>query len=482
MTVGERDTSEALERAHALVKAYPLAPEGQRDAAAYRLAARLYDFGCSLYTVRENLDEWNARLDVPLADEEVDKVATSAERNRQNPVGSDNPTEGFEDIAQAPADVAETSLFLPASRWVGKEPAPPSFVIENIVPRGFVTYLVSAGGRGKSLLALGMMTSVAAGRTFLGLKTEPGTAAGIFCEDEDDELHRRQKRICRATGIEFDDIFNRIFPTTWVGRGDPVLWSVRQGKDGPTRLFQQVEAAIASMPDLALIIIDNVSFVFGGSEIDRGQVTRYMAALTALAFRNNIAIVLIGHESKSSQSDDVNAASGSTAWLNASRSALKIDKKDENPDLRVLRQIKSNRGPLIPPLTFTVAGGVPAPRESVVDHECLALTRSLMKSLIETGANLSPNSQAPNFAPKRLVSINSSYSSVEYEKALSVMASIGDLAIENYEAKGKAKGTKSQRYRLSEHSDSSATVQICDGSDSSATVGGELSEPIKSAC
>ena len=45
------------------------------------------------------------------------------------------------------------------------------------------------------MLAQILGSTVAAGRSFLGLTTMHGPVLGVFCEDDDDELWRRQCRI-----------------------------------------------------------------------------------------------------------------------------------------------------------------------------------------------------------------------------------------------------------------------------------------------
>src|SRR3546814_19737218 len=60
------------------------------------------------------------------------------------------------------------------------------------------TYLTGPGSAGKSLLGQQLATCHALGRPFLGVDTRGGPALYITCEDDKDELHRRQAAICRA--------------------------------------------------------------------------------------------------------------------------------------------------------------------------------------------------------------------------------------------------------------------------------------------
>lgn len=447
-TVGELDTPEAIERARAYLEGAPVAAEGARNDATYKHAAKAYDFGISRETCYILVSEhWNARLEAPLDDDELRRTTESAATSRQNPIGSDSPTAGLEEIEEAPSAGPEVDcgrLFEPVTEWVGIEPPPASFVVEGIVPRGFVTILVSAGGRGKSMLAQSMITAVASGSPFLGLRTEQGFAAGMFCEDEADELHRRQQRICRAAGVELADVADKMAPRSWVSRGgDTLLWQEGSRRAGPSALFRAIEQEVAARPDFGLLVIDNASFVFGGSEIDRGQVTRFLAELNRLASRENIAVILIAHESKSSAASDTHAVSGSTAWINAVRSVLKLEQVDGDTDARVLKHIKSNRGARARDIYFSLSTGAPVLREAA-PLECKEATLRLVRAAIERRENLSPNKQASNYAARVLAQRDPKFTAGDYEAALVALVSDGALMVGTY----GNKGSNSKRYEV----------------------------------
>lgn len=91
-----------------------------------------------------------------------------------------------------------------------------------------------------------------------------------------------------------------------------------------------------------LVVLDNVSHIFGGSEIDRAQVTAFANLLNSLALEIDGSVLLVGHPNKAGD-----AYSGSTAWENAFRARLYFDApKTENahtdPDLRELSLPKAN--------------------------------------------------------------------------------------------------------------------------------------------
>ena len=78
------------------------------------------------------------------------------EKRRQEGTGEFAPPPSETEWPATGADY--TPLPLPdialacVSRWLGKEPKPLEFAIEDLVPKGMVTLLVAQGGAGKSLL------------------------------------------------------------------------------------------------------------------------------------------------------------------------------------------------------------------------------------------------------------------------------------------------------------------------------------------
>lgn len=340
----------------------------------------------------------------------------------------DDVSAEFSAVATAPqAKAPPKPIFEPATRWAGLEPQPSPFTIQTIAPRGFVTLLVSAGGRGKTLLAQQAMTCVAAGVPFLGFQVEQGSAAGIFTEDDDSELHRRQLTTCHDLGIDFDSIAGRVFPTSYVER-DAVLWNA----SGPAPLLVEVAKAVAARPELKLLVIDNVAQVFAAVEYDRGIVTGFLKALTSLATKHALAILLLHHESKSSAGNDTHAASGSTAWINGARSVLKLDAVEGMPEMRNLVHIKSNRGPRAATTLLRFQGAtllavaVPARAEA-----CRAATLQKLTEAAASGQNLSPNSRAANHAPKALAK-QIEFTVVEIGEALAALVRTGAIIVEAY--------------------------------------------------
>ena len=72
-------------------------------------------------------------------------------------------------------------------------PIPPRrWVVPDWIPWGYVTGLYGPGSTGKTLLAQQLMTAAAVNKPWVGLGVAPIRTLAVFCEDDDDELQRRQ--------------------------------------------------------------------------------------------------------------------------------------------------------------------------------------------------------------------------------------------------------------------------------------------------
>ena len=211
------------------------------------------------------------------------------------------------------------------------------------VPVGQVTLSFGGGGSGKSLLFQQLATGTALSCPILGIQTMSGVALYITCEDDVAELHRRQHDICRALGVSFANKKRRL-----------ALVSLTNVIGNELATFDQQRNVMVVMPrflwlrdiirqiSAKLVVLDNVAHFFAGNENVRNQVAAFLGLLNMLAHETGAAIILIAHTNKAGD------GSGSTAWLNQVRTALKLDIPTDGNNLvpdfdaRLLTRIKSN--------------------------------------------------------------------------------------------------------------------------------------------
>ena len=152
--------------------------------------------------------------------------------------------------------------------------------------------------------------------------------------------------------------------------------------------------------DVRLLVLDGTAHLYSGSEIDRGEVTRFINSLTALAVTHRMAIVLITHEFKSSADNDTHAASGSTAWPNACRSAIKSNWPDQTNEVRELRHIKADDAEKVKaPIRCELKGGIFVPLGGGAKRmeDCMRVATEMIDAALGRKTNLSPNPVARNY-------------------------------------------------------------------------------------
>lgn len=242
-----------------------------------------------------------------------------------------------------------------ASDFEGRAVPDRDWLIPSVLVRRSLTLLGGDGGTGKSLLCLQLQVAAALGASWLGLDMpEKISSFGYYCEDDEEEIHRRLWDVCRHFSCTFKDLDGRVRFVSRVGE-DNELITFRGYKDSArpvrTDLYRQVEDEVKQW-GAQLVIIDTAADAFAGNENIRPQVRAFVNMIRRLALIHNGGVVLNAHPSKSSMVDG-SGFSGSTAWNGSVRNRLyltrpkaKSDGEEDGPtNDRLLKVMKSNYGP-----------------------------------------------------------------------------------------------------------------------------------------
>jgi RecA-family ATPase len=215
-------------------------------------------------------------------------------------------------------------------RWDDLAPRLPArreWVMEGWIPAAQTTLLSGRGGEGKTAIAQHIATCVALGRPYIDAILTPGPVLMWAGEDDAAELWRRQIPICSWLDSTISDLTSRLYLYSWADH-DMSLATPAFGVLQPTRLMTLLREQVGDLKP-RLVILDNVSRIFGGQEQDRHQVMSFCAWLRAAC--SPAALLLLGHTAKPTESE----YSGSTAWENAVRARLLFGSKapaDMQPD------------------------------------------------------------------------------------------------------------------------------------------------------
>lgn len=246
-------------------------------------------------------------------------------------------------------DSAPTQLpVLNPAAWQGKQPPERLWALKDWIPARQATYLTGPGSAGKSLLAQQLCTCIALGLPFMGVPTQQAAAIYITCEDDEDELHRRQSAICKAAGVELADVHAKLFLASIAGwTGTALCHFDDTGRLHQSECFELLKTTVERAGS-RFVVLDNVAHLYGGNENIRNEVAAFVNLLNGLALAIDGSVVLIGHPNKAGAE-----FSGSTAWENQVRSRLFLETPDEvDHDLRVLTAPKANYAPKGGRLTF----------------------------------------------------------------------------------------------------------------------------------
>ncbi len=294
----------------------------------------------------------------------------------------------------------------------------------------FVNLLVGSAGIGKTLLAQQMGSALALGRTYIDEITHPLTVLMWACEDDHDELWRRQVNISRSFGVELEAFAERLIILPRQGLENTLL-TTEFGRPMWTSLIGELtEQANDYRADV--IILDNAAQLYGASENDRHSVTMFMNGLAgALPGR---AVLLLAHPARAAGSE----FSGSGAWEAVARNRLFLGSRlpDQQPDpdeepqdeVRYLCRRKANysskdyrrftyRDGVLVPDAVEAAGGLDGHlRDQTVERAVL----DGLKRLQGMGIRATEGSRSPLFLPRQLTEykLSDGHGRAELSKAM----------------------------------------------------------------
>lgn len=240
---------------------------------------------------------------------------------------------GFLDDFEKLIAAAEPAVVQPVSRlnWkqlAGETPPVREWAIDHWFGMGHVTLLAGAGGLGKTSVAQAMASCLALHRDYLDNVPAPRRVLMWACEDDAQELWRRQLAIANALGVALDAFQDNFILMPYDGE-EVELCSAADGSIAVSPMFETLCQQIGDYKADA-VILDNIARLYGCNENDRHQVTSFIAMLTKASRPTGAGILLLGHPAKGQGSE----YSGSTAWEGAARSRLYLgrDLPDKEPE------------------------------------------------------------------------------------------------------------------------------------------------------
>lgn len=319
------------------------------------------------------------------------------------------------------------------------------------------TLLAGRGGIGKTLIAQTIATALALGKRFLDDVHDAETVLFWACEDDHDELWRRQVAINKFFEVDMSDLSGKLIIEPRLGL-DNTLFATSYGAPTWTPLRGELSAQLRDY-GASVLFLDNIGQTFGGKENDRHHVTTFCNGLAGLGDEST-SIVLMGHPAKANDSE----FSGSTAWENAVRMRWLMgatlpeqeETEETDPNVRYLCKRKTN---------YTVKDwcklaykdGVFSPQSDHDGHfqglygsvnrgdgadQCILFALERFK---ETGIRTTDGRTSPDYLPKKMVEakLAADYSKKELADSLMrlrMSGRVGEGVIGKYENRTVKRG------------------------------------------
>jgi archaellum biogenesis ATPase FlaH len=322
-----------------------------------------------------------------------------------------------------------------AATWT-REPPARRWTVEGWFPRREVTLLGGAGGAGKSLLVQQLLTSCAAQRSWLGMHSAAGAGLGMMCEDDAEELERRQHAIMRHHRLSPSDLGDKLH--FWPRRGhvNTLMRFDPSGVPSTTALFEEL-LDLCRWKRPSVIVLDTAAHVFGGNENDRGQVTQFVCGCAQrLADEFDAAVVLCSHPSRSGIADGT-GQSGSTGWQGSVRSRLYLKPAEGGGEDPLLCRMKANYAASSEELALRWSEGVLKTLPELTGAErpaCGTVFIELLGQLRGQGRHVSHRPKANTYAPSVMCRMPDAmgYGAAELERTMELLFQSGRLRVGSY--------------------------------------------------
>ena len=385
----------------------------------------------------------------PDRDQRWDERRVDLDRCIQYVYGKQDAKPVTKDEKQKQEPSAVWSFICPTS--LDRKPVPErQFIVDGWLAAATVTINYGDGGVGKTLLAQQLMTSCATGLPWCGLAVTRCPSLALFCEDDEDELHRRQHAINLAYGIDFDQLADM----TWVsgvGHDNTLAEFDGDGRLMKTSALLTFEKQ-AKATGAKLLVIDTAADTFGGNEIIRRQVRQFVGhALGGLAKDTGAAVLLNAHPSRTGMSKDGDMDGGSTAWSNTARSRWSLarpkaegdDQADTNE--RILTRRKANYASIGDTIKLRWQSGVLMPSGGLTglpalagqaDADCTFLT--LLDRCEGSSIRVAHGKTSGNYAPKVFAARpdRNGHNRKAFEDAMQRLLAAGTIKLIAYGRKG----------------------------------------------
>lgn len=297
--------------------------DGERTQVLITLAGALFAKGFSLDDCTELCHQWNARNIEPLESNKIDNTCASLQQTDRR-----NHPERYAHL------IDSTPLFdLSAGRidrYLATDPPLRRWLIKDLLVLSKAAAIIAPGGSSKSQWLLQLAVGVASGVPVadhweIG---ERGSALVFFAEDDEDEIHRRLKRITdhlklEGHGAALQGIEDRLHVFSTIGVDTLLTRRESSGEVTRTGIGERILKMAEQLTNLRLIVFDPASRFRGGEENSNEDATRFVEALETVAKQTGATVLIAHHTNKTSYSPDYEPGQGASRGASALTDGLR---------------------------------------------------------------------------------------------------------------------------------------------------------------
>ena len=266
-------------------------------------------------------------------------------------------------------------------------------------------------------------------------------AFGLFCEDDEDELHRRVASICKLYDTDPGALENLALCSR-VGLDNTLMDFPSQWEPGePTGLYGEILDHCMRF-EAQVLVLDSLHDLFGGNENARPQARQFIQALRQIAMEIDGAVILTAHPSLSGRNTGTGEA-GSTAWNNAVRSRLYLKEAEDCGDgaERILKTMKSNYGPKDGEIRLLWKEGTyqeiiedPGMIGSIKRAKIEKVFMECLRAVAREGRTVSESNHSGNYAPKLFINRpeGKGYRREDFRRAMEALFHAGKIRNQGY--------------------------------------------------
>lgn len=210
--------------------------------------------------------------------------------------------------------------------WQGlEEVAARPILVDGLLQRGVVTFVVGKGASAKSLFAMTIGLMVSAGGAWAHWEARnPGT---VLIMNAEDDLQEQRRRLWAAA--EANPCLRDYKPLETISASSNVLFELGEGGGPSTSAAWAALLQIVAQKEPDLIIIDPLVEHHVLNENDNGHMAFVVAHLRRLARHANCSVLVVHHGRKGATGGDQDGARGASALVNAARSAITMEPMTE---------------------------------------------------------------------------------------------------------------------------------------------------------